>query len=191
MNLKDILSISGYPDLYKLVAQARSGIIVESLITKKRMQAFASSRISSLEDIAVFTETEEITLKQVFLQMYKVQEGKTALSPKSPSKDIKIFFEKAVPDYDKEKVYTSDMKRMIKWYNLLVGKELVDFTEEEEKKDEKDDEKVTEKEKNEIKDEKAEVKDEKENVKEEKQTAEKENVKEEKQTEDKTVKKED
>jgi len=125
MNLKDILSISGYPDLYKLVAQARSGIIVESVVTKKRMQAFASSRISSLEDIAIYTKDGEIPLKELFVNIYKKEDGKQTIANNASSQELKKLFEEVLPEYDKERVYVSDMKRIVKWYNLFIEKSLV------------------------------------------------------------------
>ena len=89
MDLKDILSISGYPDLFKLVAQARNGIIVESLQTNKRMQAFASSRISTLEDITVFTDEGEIQLKAVLILMYRKSEGRTVFNQNPSSEEAR------------------------------------------------------------------------------------------------------
>lgn len=146
MNLKDILSISGYPDLYKLVAQARTGIIVESIVTKKRMQAFASSRISSLEDIAIYTEDGEVPLKDVFFNMFEKAEGKPSISHNSSANEIKKVFAEALPEYDRERVYVSDMKRIVKWYNLFIEKEIltkeiIEESKKEAQKDEKEESK--------------------------------------------------
>ena len=163
MNLKDILSISGYPDLYKLVAQAHSGIIVESVVTKKRMQAFASSRISSLEDIAIYTEDGEVPLKELFVNIYKKEDGKQTVVNNASAQELKNLFAKVLPNYDKERVYVSDMKRIIKWYNLFIEKDLVtkedieNFEKElkeaknEDNEDTKDDKKEENNEKTEIK----------------------------------------
>ncbi len=123
--LKGILSISGYPGLYKMVSQTKNGIIVEQLETKKRMPAFSTHKISSLEDIAIYTEDEEVVLKEVFKNIYEVTEGKEAISHKSPNKDLKNFFAKALPNYDQDRVYTSDIKKVINWYNLLVSNDII------------------------------------------------------------------
>jgi len=135
MKLKGILSISGYPDLYKLVSQARNGIIVESLVTKKRMQAFASSKISSLEDIAMYTTGEDLPLVNVFKNVYELEAGGKTVDNKLNNDEIRIHFEKVLPDYDKERVYVSDMRRVFKWYNMLQEMNLLDFSEEPEKEE--------------------------------------------------------
>ncbi len=140
MDLTGILSISGYSGLFKLIKQTKAGFIVESLFDQKRMQAFASSKISTLEDIAIFTETGEIHFKKVIRTIFEQENGKQlSLSAKSSNEELKVFFEKVVPDYDREKVYVSDIKKVVIWYNLLVEKGLVDL--EEDKENEKEEEK--------------------------------------------------
>lgn len=135
MDLTGILSISGYGGLFKMIKQTKSGFIVESLVDQKRMQAFASSKISTLEDIAIFTDTGEVHLKKVLKKIFEVEEGKQlALNAKSSNDELKLLFEKIIPDYDKEKVYVSDIKKVVVWYNILVEKGLVDL--EEDKTDE-------------------------------------------------------
>ncbi len=130
MDLTGILSISGYSGLFKLVKQTKTGFIVESLFDQKRMQAFASSKISTLEDIAIFTETGEVHFKKVIRTIFEQENGKQlSLGAKSSNEELKAYFEKVVPDYDKEKVYVSDIKKVVMWYNLLVEKGLVDLEE--------------------------------------------------------------
>ena len=131
MELKDILTISGHPDLYKLVAQARNGIIVESLVTQKRMQAFASMRISNLQDIIIYTEDDEITFEDLLFIMHVKTEGKTAIDHKSKPDALKAFFIDVLPEYDKKRVHVSDMKKIVKWYNIIIKEELFDFTKKE------------------------------------------------------------
>ncbi len=131
MDLSEILSIAGKPGLFKVVAQTKNGVVVESLLDSKRHTAFASDRISSLEEISVFTETEDMPLKDVFKNIFDKQEGLSAINHKSDAKKLKAFFEAALPDYDKDRVYTSDIKKVLQWYNLLLGKELLNFDEEE------------------------------------------------------------
>lgn len=136
MDLSKILSISGKPGLYKMLAQTKNGLIVESLIDGKRLTAFSHERISTLEEISIYTEDEDMPLRDVLKAMYDKLNGKEAISHKSDGKDLKTFFEEAVPEYDKENVYVSDIKKVINWYNTLYKHELLDFTEEEEEKKE-------------------------------------------------------
>jgi len=117
--LKGILSISGKPGLFKLVSQMEKGIIVESIETKKREPAYASHKISTLEDIAIFTEDEEVLLKDVFKKIQKKTGGKEAITHKAPDKEIKKYFAEILPNYDEDRVYVSDMKKVFRWYNIL------------------------------------------------------------------------
>lgn len=136
MDLSKILSISGKPGLYKTLSQSKNGFIVESLSDGKRFTAFTHERISTLEEISIFTETEDIPLKKVFKTIFEKQEGKEAISQHANPKELKSFFEIIIPNYDKERVYVSDMKKVVNWYNILLEHKMLDFTEEEEKKDE-------------------------------------------------------
>lgn len=129
--LKGILAITGQPGLFKLVAEAKNRIIVESLLTGKRMPANPSAKISALEDIAVYTQTSDIPLKEVLKKINDHESGGTSLSAKSTDTDIRKYFETIVPEYDKDRVYVSDMKKIILWYNILHDKHLLDFTVEE------------------------------------------------------------
>ena len=131
MDFSEILSITGKPGLYKVVSHTKNGIIVESIIDQKRFTAFSNERISSLEEISVFTETDDIPLKDVFKSLFEKNEGKATINHKSDNKTLKSTFEEIVPEYDKDRVYVSDIKKIIQWYNLLTEKEILDFTEEE------------------------------------------------------------
>jgi hypothetical protein len=126
--LKGILAISGQPGLYKLVAETKSRIIVESLTTGKRMPASASAKISTLEDIAVFTHSGDVPLKDIFRRIDTKEDGGQALDAKSPEKDVRKYFEELVPDYDQDKVYLSDIRKVIAWYNILQEKAMLDFS---------------------------------------------------------------
>ena len=126
--LKGILSISGYPGLFKMVTEAKNSIIVESLITGKRMPAYSTSKISALSDISVFTETGEIQLNELFK---RIQESGKEISGKASSNEFKAFFEELLPEYDKDRVYVSDMKKIIQWYLLLNEKDLLNEPDEE------------------------------------------------------------
>lgn len=127
--LKGILSISGQPGLFKMVAEAKNRIIVESLITGKRLPVSTTAKISSLEDIAVFARDGEIPLKDIFKRIYDHEEGGKAANPKDTDLLIKRYFETILPDYDKNRVYVSDIRKILTWYNLLHEKELLLFEE--------------------------------------------------------------
>ena len=130
--LKGILAISGQPGLFKVISEAKNSVIVESLLTGKRMPAYSTSKISALEDIAVFTQTEEISLKEVFKSMVKFAEEGKVFNAKASGDELKGYFEEILPEYDRDRVYTSDMKKIISWYILLQEKGLLDLSEEDE-----------------------------------------------------------
>jgi hypothetical protein len=129
MDLSKILSISGKAGLFKVVSQLKNAVLVESLIDKKRFPAFAHDKISSLEEIAVFTEGEDKPLKEILKVLHEKLDGKPAVDSKSGDKEIREFFLQMVPDYDQERVYVSDMRKIISWYNLLLEHNLLDFSE--------------------------------------------------------------
>jgi len=126
--LKGILSISGQPGLFKLVTETKNSIIVESLLTGKRIPAYSTSKISTLSDISIFTETGEILLTELFVRVKK--SGKL-ISPKASTDEIKAFFGEVLPEYDKDRVYVSDMKKILQWYQLLSDQNLLIEPEEE------------------------------------------------------------
>jgi hypothetical protein len=143
MNLKDILSISGEPGLFRFVAQGRNAIIVEHLETKKRKTAFGSAKISSLEEISIFTEKEDLPLGRIFDLIYEKENGGATIDSRSDSDKLKSWFGELVPEYDKERVYVSDMKKVVIWYNILQKLGLLIKDEPEAEKD-KEKEPVTE-----------------------------------------------
>jgi Domain of unknown function (DUF5606) len=119
MILKDILSISGEPGLFRFIAQGKNAIIVEQLETKKRSSAYSSAKVSSLEDIAIFTEKEDMPLGKVFDLIHEKENGGPAIDSKADAGKLKVWFEGILPDYSKDKVYTSDIKKLASWYNIL------------------------------------------------------------------------
>jgi hypothetical protein len=119
MILKDILSISGEPGLFKFIAQGKNAIIVEHLETKKRSSAYGSAKVSSLEDIAIFTDKEDLPLGKVFDLIHEKENGGPAIDSKADSGKLKAWFETILPEYSKDKVYTSDIKKVAQWYNIL------------------------------------------------------------------------
>ena len=128
--LKGILAISGQPGLFKVLTEGKNGVIVESLLTGKKQTAFASAKMSTLEDIAIYTTSEDFPLKEVFRKINELANGGPAITANSKPEDLKKYFEKVLPDYDRERVYVSDIKKVLTWFNLLQERGLLDFTEE-------------------------------------------------------------
>ena len=128
-DLTKILTISGQSGLYLYVSQARSGAIVESLSDKKRSSFGMTSKITSLADIWIYTDDEEVKLQQVFMNMKEVLGEDEAPSAKSAPEVLKAFFEKALPSYDRDRFYVSHMKKVVEWYNFLKKYASLDFEE--------------------------------------------------------------
>lgn len=127
-----ILAISGKPGLYKLVSRGKNNLIVEALDnTHRRMPAFATDRITSLGDIAMFTETDDVPLMDVLEAMKQLEKGKrTTINEKKASGDeLKAYFTKVLPEWDRDRVQTSHIKKLIQWYNILVDAGITDFKE--------------------------------------------------------------
>ena len=133
--LKGILAISGQPGLFKLIAETKNNIIVESLETGKRMPAYSTAKISTLEDIAIYSDTGDIPLKEVFKKISEKENGGEAVSPKSSNDKLKSYFEEILPDYDKNRVYVSDIKKVLLWYDILLKKNMLDSEKEEQETD--------------------------------------------------------
>lgn len=129
--LKEIISISGHSGLFRFVSQGRQGIIVESLIDGKKMNVPVTAKVSALSDIAVFTDSGEISLREVLQKIQSLEDGKQSIDPKSDSKEIVKYFGKVLPDFDRDRVYTSDIKKMITWYNQLQAHNLLELLKEE------------------------------------------------------------
>ena len=128
-DLSKILAVSGQSGLYLYVSQARNGAIVEALADKKRSSVSMTSKITSLADISIYTDDEEVKLQQVFLNMKEVLGDADAPSAKSDPKELKALFEKALPDYDRDRFYVSHMKKVVEWYNALKNYASLDFVE--------------------------------------------------------------
>lgn len=131
MDLSGIISISGQPGLYKVVAQSKNGLIVESLIDKKRIPAYSNYKISALEDISVFTTGDDIPLSDVFQKIYDKENGGPAVDHKSGDNELRKYFGEALPEYDEDRVYISDIRKMLSWYNLLQKNDLLKVKKEE------------------------------------------------------------
>ena len=145
MDLSKVLSIAGKPGLFKMISQSKSGLIVESLLDGRRTPAFSHERISSLEEISIFTDTEDVPLKEVLRAIFKKEDGKATISHKSDAKELKALMLEILPDYDQERVYVSDIKKLVNWYNLLVDKGMIDLEkDQDETESESNNEAVTE-----------------------------------------------
>lgn len=126
--VKDILSISGRPGLFKIVSQGKNMLIVESLLDGKRIPTYTRDRIVALSDISMFTNSEDIPLYDVMQKMFEFENGgKASTTTKASNDELHAYFEKVLPDYDKERVHATDIKKLIQWYNLHVEKGLTDF----------------------------------------------------------------
>ncbi|HMM11842.1 MAG TPA: DUF5606 domain-containing protein [Bacteroidales bacterium] len=137
MDLSKIVSIAGKPGLFKVLGSGKNTILVESLTDGKRFPAFTHQRISSLEEISIFTTGEDKPLKEVFKGMYEKFGLDIGFSPKDLSHaELAEKFALAVPDFDTERVYPSDMKKAFNWYKQLADKNLLDFSEPEAKNEE-------------------------------------------------------
>ena len=146
MDLSKVVAISGKPGLFLVTTQGAGKLIVESLIDGKRIPAFANDKISSLEEISIFTTGEDKPLKEVFMSIHEKIGDKLDFDPKKASPvELREKFLIVLPDYDEDAVYQSDMKKVFQWYQLLNDKKLLDFTVEENKEEEKVEEAAVEK----------------------------------------------
>ena len=135
-DLTRILSISGQSGLFHYVSQARNGVVVEALADGKRSSFGMTSKMTSLADISIYTDEEEVKLQQVFINMKDVLGEDDAPSAKSSPETLKALFEKALPDYDRDRFYVSHMKKVVEWYNALKNYASLDFVNPEEEAEE-------------------------------------------------------
>lgn len=135
--LKTILAISGKPGLYKLISQGKNMLVVESLLTGKRTPSYNNEKIISLGDIAMFTDEDEVALSDVFESMRQLENGgKASVSTKDSERVLREYLAKVLPNFDRDRVFTSDIKKLISWYNLLIENGYTDFKEQEQKEEE-------------------------------------------------------
>lgn len=134
MSLDHILAIAQKPGLFKLVTQTRGGFIAESLLDGKRISVNIRSNVSLLSEIAIYTLTEEVPLREVFKKIRDKEEGKaTSIGHKESKDKLEEYFFSILPDYDEDRVYPSDIKKVIRWYNILQSNDLLALLDEEEK----------------------------------------------------------
>ncbi|NQX81071.1 MAG: DUF5606 domain-containing protein [Flavobacteriaceae bacterium] len=121
MGLSKIIAISGKPGLFAIVSQSAKGIIVESLIDNKKISITNTQNVSVLNDIAMYTYSEEVPLREIFLNIFKKEEGKETINHKESNKVLLEFLETVLPEFDKDRVYASNVKKLVSWYNMLVS----------------------------------------------------------------------
>jgi len=141
MGLEKILSISGKPGLFELTAQTRGGFVAKSIIDDKKIAVNVRQNVSLLSEIAIYTTTEEVPLGTIFQKMSEKENGGEAIDHKAPKKELEAYFTVILPDYDVDRVYQSDIKKIIQWYNLLVKNEFSDFSTSKEKEETSEEEK--------------------------------------------------
>ena len=128
MSLEKILSISGKPGLYQLKSQTRSGLLAESIVDGKKISVSARQNVSLLSEIAIYTLTEELPLREVFSKIAKKENGGEAISHKSSKDELEEYFFEVLPEYDEDRVYPGNIKKVIQWYNLLTKNAITDFS---------------------------------------------------------------
>lgn len=144
IDLTGIISISGQPGLFKIVAQSKNGIIVEGLADKKRINVYASTKVSTLSDISMFTSGEDKPIDAIMFSVFEKEKGGPAIDNKADDKAIIAYFSEILPDYDKDRVYVSNMRKLFVWYNTLQATgHLKEKTEEKEGSEEKEKAKTT------------------------------------------------
>ena len=121
MDISGVLAISGKPGLYKVIGQSKETLIVQSLIDGRKFPASATNRVSALEDISIYTYEKDLPLSDVLGKVFKKLSGKEAIDHKSKPEELKAFMLDVLPDYDEDRVYTSDIKKLIQWYNSLLS----------------------------------------------------------------------
>ena len=125
MDLKGIIAISGKPGLYKVAAQGRNNIIVESLDSGKKFPAFATDKISALEDISIYTYETDVPLVDVYTKIADKNDFTAAISHKESAEKLREALTDVLPDYDEDRVYDSDIRKLYQWYNILIDKGLI------------------------------------------------------------------
>ncbi len=138
MSLEKVLSIAGKPGLYKLKTQTRAGFLAESLLDGKTINVSGRHNVSLLSEIAIYTLTEEVPLRKVFEKISEKEGGKETISHKATKEQLEEYFFGVMPDYDEDRVYSSDIKKVLQWYNLLVKNGMADFSESKEEAKEED-----------------------------------------------------
>ena len=134
MTLEDIINISGKPGLYKIISRTKNGLIAESLEDQKRIPVFATDNVSTFTDISIYTSADNVSLKKLFQNISKKESGGATIDSNGDADTLKAYFKEVLPDYDEDQVYNSHIKKLLKWYNVLHGVNLLEELLKEEKK---------------------------------------------------------
>lgn len=134
MNLKSIISITGKPGLYKVVSQTKSGFVVESLSDGKKLQVYASDKVSALEDISLYTTNDDMPIVEVYSKINLSTSGAAAIDHNSKPEELRAYLSKIIPEFDQERVYNSDLKKLFMWFNILIKSDFFKQQETEDKK---------------------------------------------------------
>lgn len=140
MGLEKILAISGKPGLYEIAAQTRGGFIAKSIVDGKKMAVNLRHNVSVLSEIAIYTYTEEVPLGEVLEKIKEKEDGGKAMSHKASKAELEAYFAEVLPEYDVDRVYASDIKKVVQWYNLLIENDITDFSKEEKTEESKNEE---------------------------------------------------
>ncbi|MCO6498795.1 MAG: DUF5606 domain-containing protein [Vicingus serpentipes] len=133
MNLESIISITGKPGLYKVVSQTKNGLIVETVTDGKRLPVYSSEKVSALSDISIYTLDGDLPLVEVYEKIYAKTDGKSAIDHKSTPEELRKFLQEIVKNFDQERVYNSDLKKLFQWFNILIKAKLLEPKKEKEK----------------------------------------------------------
>lgn len=125
MKIDKVISISGKPGLYTLVTQSKNSFIAKNLDTNKKTAVPASANVSLLSNIAIYTDTEEVPLGNVFQNIYDKENGGEAINHRSSEAELRAYMSEILPDYDRDRVYKSDLKKLFQWYNILLRNEML------------------------------------------------------------------
>jgi hypothetical protein len=131
--LKEILAVSGKPGLFRLVSKGKNLLVIESLADKKRFPAYVRDKVISLADVSVYTTEDEVSIRNIFTAVKEKEAGKNVSMDlvKAQPDELRSYFAEILPDFDKERVYVSDIKKMLKWYDILIAEGITDFSEKE------------------------------------------------------------
>jgi hypothetical protein len=129
MNLSEIIAVAGQPGLFKTIAQSKNSVIVESLVDKKRMPVYATQRVHTLEAISVYCTDKDVPLAEVFTKISEKEKKGPAIDHKADEPELMKYLGEVLPDYDKERVHISDVRKLIQWYNILQKADMLNFEE--------------------------------------------------------------
>ena len=137
MNIEGIINVSGKSGLHKIISQAKNSVIVESLTDKKRIPVYSHTQANSLEEIGIYTYDDTLPLVDVFTNIAKKEDCKSCISHKTSKTELEDYFREILPEYDEDRVYISDIKKVVQWYNALQAAGMVELPKVEEKKTKK------------------------------------------------------